>query len=65
MTTAEARREAVDRMAALYEREVELRQAARQAELDPARREEAERTFRRASGLRKARLALLRRWSLL
>lgn len=57
--------QAVERAADLYEREVELRQTARAVELDPARREEAVKAFRRASGLRRARLALLARWHLI
>lgn len=56
--------QAVDRIAALYEREVALREQARRLELDPSRREEARETFRRASGLRRARHALLNRWHL-
>ena len=55
---------AVDRAAALYEREAALRDHARLLELDPARAEEARVLFGRASKARRIRLALLRRWRL-
>jgi len=54
----------VDRIASLYDREVQLRERARHLELIPARREAAQELFRRASGLRKMRLALLSRCGL-
>lgn len=56
---------AVDRIAALYDREVALRTQARDLELDPSRTEEARRAFRRASAARRMRLTLLRRCRLL
>ena len=56
---------AVERIAALYDQEVQLREQARHLELEPTRREAAQGLFRRANGLRKARLALLKRCELL
>lgn len=58
-------RQATERAAALYDAEVALREAARRAELDPGRVDEARLTFLRASGLRRARLELLRRCQIL
>lgn len=55
----------VDRVAALYRLECELRTDGRLIELNPNRTEEARRRFRRASAARRLRLALLRRWHLL
>ena len=54
----------LDRAVALMEREVELRGQARHLELDPLRTQEAAQLFRRANGLRRARLALLERCGL-
>lgn len=55
----------VERLARLYDAEVALRTAGRLAELDPSRTEEARDHFRRANGVRRIRIALLRRWQLL
>lgn len=55
----------VDRIATLYDRELQLRTEARQVELIPHRSEEARRLYRRASAARRVRLAMLRRWHLL
>ena len=55
----------VDHIAALYDHEVQLREQARHLELNPLRREAANRLFRKANGYRKARLALLKRCELL
>lgn len=57
--------QAVDRAAAMYEREAALRERARQVELVPSRREEARRAYRAASRLHRMRLALLRQWKLI
>lgn len=54
----------VDRIAALYDREVALREHARRLELEPTRREAARALFARANGLRKIRLELLKRCGL-
>lgn len=54
----------VDRIAALRSEEARIRALARRLELIPTRREAANALFRRASGLRKARLALIERCEL-
>lgn len=54
-----------ERIARLYDSEVDLRTRARTLELDPTRLEEARALFRRADGARVARLTLLRRAGLL
>ena len=51
----------VDRIVELRDRELTLREQARALELIPSRREAAQALFRRASGLRKVRLALIER----
>lgn len=54
----------LERVVALRDREIELRQRARRLELIPERREAARELFARANGLRKARMALLDRCGL-
>jgi hypothetical protein len=51
----------LERAVALVEDEADVRELARHLENDPARVGEAHELFRRAEGLRKARLALLER----
>ena len=54
----------VARAIALRDKEIEARDQARHLELDPTHTEAARVLFLRASGLRKARLALLERCGL-
>lgn len=54
----------VDRIVALRDREVALRERGRRLELIPTRREAANELFRKADGLRKARKALIERCGL-
>jgi hypothetical protein len=56
-----ARLQTLERALKLVEDEADVRQRARVLELDPASAKEAEDLFLRASGLRRARLALLER----
>lgn len=55
----------IERLQQLRSVEETLRAQARRLELDPGKRLEAEVLFRRASGVRRLRLALLDRWQLL
>lgn len=54
----------LQRIARLIEAEAVVRSEARVVELDPSRRTEADRLFRRASGLRRVRLELVNRCGL-
>lgn len=57
--------EELQRAGRLADAEFELRSRARVVELDPNRTAEARRLYRRASAARRARHAVLRRWSLI
>ena len=56
--------EATLRIMALRRAEEQLRERARRLELNPHNRAIANDLFRQASGLRRARMALIERWQL-
>ena len=64
MVMSPTERTTLERVIALRDEEIRLRERARRLELIPERREAARRVYLRANGVRKMRMALLERCGL-